>query len=82
VTTAELPPGLADVPLDRIEDLERETGRGFGAMVDELASGKWSISTMRALVALVDPEREVETMGDLMAAAGDLMGKGSGVTRS
>jgi hypothetical protein len=72
----DLPPALAALSLDQVEALEVETGRSFGAMIDELASGKWSIATMRALVGLVDPDRPLETLGDLVAAAGELVPTG------
>ena len=72
----ELPPALADVSLDAIEELERSSGQSFGEMIEELAAGRWSISTMRALLGLVNPDAEPPaTMGELMVAAQELMGK-------
>ena len=71
----ELPAALADVSLDAIEALEKETGEGFGAMVAELAAGDWSIATMRRLLALVDPDAQPSTLGELMESAGVLLGK-------
>jgi hypothetical protein len=73
---AALPPALADISIDALEEMERRTGRPFGKMIDELASGAWSIETMRELVRLVDPEREVETLGELIEAASGLLPKG------
>jgi hypothetical protein len=73
----ELPPALAGVSLDDIEELERETGESFGRMIEELASGAWSISTMRHLLALVDPGAQPKTLGELLESAGGLMGSGS-----
>jgi hypothetical protein len=73
----EIPPTLAAISIDALEEMETRTGRPFGKMIEELAAGEWSIETMRELVRLVDPEREVETLGDLIeAAAGLLPGKG------
>lgn len=40
-----------------------------------MQSGRWSITTMRALLALAEPGRAFDTMGDLMAGAQALMGK-------
>ena len=67
-TPPEIPPALAAVPLDRIEALERETGEPFSALIAEFASGSWSIATMRRLLALVEPDREFTTFGDLVEA--------------
>lgn len=69
----ELPKALADLPIERIEQLETEQGRGFGAMLTEMTSGEWSIGTMRAILGAVDPERELVTMADLTAAAEELL---------
>lgn len=77
VPVPELPAALVDLPIARIEELERETGEGFGAMIDELAGGNWSVTTMRRLLLLVEPDRTLDTMGDLMAAATEIMGKAS-----
>jgi hypothetical protein len=73
---AELPPALAGISIDALEDMERRTGRPFGKMIDELASGEWSIETMRELVNLVAPERELVSLGDLIEAAQELIPKG------
>jgi hypothetical protein len=73
---AELPPALADISIDALEEMERRTGRPFGKMIDELASGAWSIETMRELVRLVAPEHEVKTLGELIEAAQELLPKG------
>jgi hypothetical protein len=75
---AELPPALAGVTLDQIEQLEQDTGESFGAMVAELAAGEWSIRTMRHLLALIDPDAHPHTLGELLEAAGGLMGKPDG----
>jgi hypothetical protein len=82
VSSPEIPPALANVSLDRIEELEQETGQSFGALIAEIASGEWSVATMRRLLALVDPERKVETMGDLVAASEGLLGKVSPASQS
>ena len=47
---SELPAALAALPLDRLEEFERSSGRGFGEMIDEIIKGTWTISTMRELV--------------------------------
>ena len=70
---AELPQVLADLPIERIEKLEAAEGRGFGAMLAEMTSGQWSIGTMRAILGAIDPDRELVTMADLMAAAEELL---------
>jgi hypothetical protein len=72
---ADLPSALADLPIERIEELERETGEGFGKLVAEISEGNWSVATMRRLLVLLDPDRPIETMGDLMAAAEEILGK-------
>jgi len=78
---AELPPAIAALSLDAIEAAEREHGFRFGALIDELATGRWSIHTMRVLVGLVEPEAELATLADLMAAAAALQaGKANGAT--
>lgn len=82
MSSPEIPPALANVSLDRIEELEQETGQSFGALIAEIASGEWSVATMRRLLALVDPERKVETMGDLVAASEGLLGKVSPASQS
>jgi hypothetical protein len=69
----EIPPALAAISIDALEEMEKSTGRPFGKMIEELAAGEWSIETMRALVRLVAPEREIETLGELIEAAGELM---------
>jgi hypothetical protein len=69
---ADLPEGLAAISLDRLEELEESSGRGFGELIDEFVKGTWSISTMRQLVAVIDPEAKVETLGDLVQAAAAL----------
>lgn len=76
--TSDIPEALNALPIARIEELEADTGQGFGEILAEFTSGKWSISTMRAIVGLLDPDRPLETMGDLMAAGNELLGKASG----
>jgi hypothetical protein len=71
-TPGELPEALAAIPLDRLEALEQESGRSFGELIDEFVKGTWSIATMRQLVAVVDPDAKIDTLGDLMAAAAEL----------
>lgn len=72
----ELPPAFAAVSLDAIEELERDTGETFGSMIEALSSGTWSITLMRRLLVLVNPDDEPPaTMGELVAAANVLMGK-------
>jgi hypothetical protein len=73
---AELPPALAGISIDALEEMEQRTGRSFGKVIDELASGEWSIGTMRELVRLVDPDREIATLGELIEAASGLIPKG------
>lgn len=77
---SELPAALAALPLDRLEEFERSSGRGFGEMIDEIIKGTWTISTMRELVLLIDPEAKVETLGDLIEAAGALNPKAEEVS--
>jgi hypothetical protein len=72
---AALPPALADISIDALEEMEQRTGRSFGKVIDELASGEWSIATMRELVRLVEPERELATLGELIEAASGLVPK-------
>jgi hypothetical protein len=71
----EIPPALAAISIDALEEMEGRTGRPFGTMIDELSSGKWSIETMRELVRLVAPERELVSLGDLIEAAQELIPK-------
>jgi hypothetical protein len=73
----EIPPALAAISIDALEEMETRTGRPFGKMIDELASGEWSIETMRELVRLVAPERELVSLGDLIEAAQELVPKGT-----
>jgi hypothetical protein len=75
IDLASIPAALADLPLDRIEELEETTGQSFGAMIEELSKGQWSIATMRGLVGLLDPDVELRTLGELMAASAAMMGK-------
>jgi hypothetical protein len=77
----EIPPALADISIEALEAMEKRTGRPFGKMIDELASGDWSIETMRELVRLVDPERELVTLGELIDAASGLVPKGESPAR-
>ena len=77
---SELPAALAALPLDRLEEFERSSGRGFGEMIDEIIKGTWTISTMRELVLLIDPDAKVETLGDLIEAAGALNPKAEEVS--
>jgi hypothetical protein len=72
----ELPPALADISIDSLEEMERRTGRPFGKVIEELASGAFSIATMRELVRLVEPDREIGTLGELMDAAQEFIPKG------
>jgi hypothetical protein len=69
---ADLPAALAAISLDRLEEFEKSSGRGFGELIDELSRGTWSISTMRELVRLIDPDASIETLGDLVDAAAAL----------
>jgi hypothetical protein len=72
----EIPPALAAISLDALAEMEARTGRPFGKVIEELASGEFSIATMRELVRLVEPDRELATLGELMAAAAELLPKG------
>jgi hypothetical protein len=72
----EIPPALAAISIEALEEMETRTGRPFGKLIDELASGGWSIETMRELVRLVAPERELVSLGDLIEAAQELIPKG------
>jgi hypothetical protein len=71
----EIPPALAAISINAVEEMEGRTGRPFGKMIDELVSGEWSIETMRELVLLVAPERELVSLGDLIEAAQELFPK-------
>jgi hypothetical protein len=73
----EIPPALAAISIEALEEMEERTGRPFGKVIEELASGEFSIATMRELVRLVEPDRELATLGDLIEAAEGLIpGKG------
>lgn len=72
---AELPPAMAAIPIEALEEMEKRTGRPFGKIIDEISSGSYSIDTMRELVRLVNPDAEIGTLGELVAAAQELIPK-------